>query len=136
MTTNTLKTRNVLLSRYVRRCKPTAYKHCWDRGAHTVKYKVARFLVSTSVNSHQLLYVVMCHFGTSAEMSGPKDRSVRTYGPDCLGIRTEMSQCQKVSVMKCPDTLALVPNCPKTLRHWCRTVSGPNCLRSDVSVSS
>ena len=34
------------------------------------------------------------YFGNSAEMSGPKDRSVWTYCPNCLGIRTGMSRCQ------------------------------------------
>ena len=42
-------------------------------------------------------------------MSRPKDRSVRAYGPKSLSTRTEMS--------------------------WCRSVSGPNCLGSDVSVT-
>ena len=71
--------------------------HCWDQGVHTVKVKIARFLVSTSVNSRQ--YVVMCHtvtghFGTGAEMSGPKDelsgpmvRTVMALGPKCLGAK-------------------------------------------------
>ena len=57
------------------------------------------------------------HCGTSAEMSRPKDRCVRAYGPNCLGIRTGQSQCRNVFV------------------HWCRSISGPNCLGSDVSVS-
>jgi len=38
-------------------------------------------------------------------------------------------------VPECPNTLAPVPYCPKTLLHWCRNVSGLNCLGSDVSVS-
>ena len=47
----------------------------------------------------------------------------------------EMSQCWNVLVPECPNTLAPVPYCPKTLFHWCRNVSGLNCLGSDVSVS-
>jgi len=39
------------------------------------------------------------HLGTSADMSGLKDQSFRTYGPNCLGITTELSQ--KVSMPKC-----------------------------------
>jgi len=50
----------------------------------------------------------------SAEMSGPKDRSVRTCGPNCLSVRTEMSQYRM---------------------SWCRSALGPNCLGSEVSVS-
>ena len=55
------------------------------------------------------------------ELSRPKDRSVWIYGPNYFGIRTEL--CQYRSVLSC------------TLRNWCRSVSGPNCLVSDVSVS-
>ena len=61
-------------------------------------------------------------FGTSAEMSRPNDRIVRNCGPNCVGIRTEMSQCQNV----------LLPRCPRTLGHWCQSVSSPSCLGSDV----
>ena len=67
-------------------------------------------------------------------MSRPKDRSVWAYGPNCLSTRTEMSQCRNVLVPKCPDTSMPVPNCNKTLRHLCQSVSGRNCLGSDVSV--
>jgi len=61
---------------------------------------------------------VVGHFGTSAEMSGPKDGSVRTYmvrtvsasGANCLCA--EMSCCRSV----------------QALRHQCRTVYDTSAL--------
>jgi len=63
------------------------------------------------------------HFSTSAEMSGPKDRSVRTYGPNCLAIRIELSRCRS----------ALVPKCLGSELSWVRCARKPNWLLSWVT---
>jgi len=52
-------------------------------------------LASTSVDinivSMLSCVTVVGHFGTIVEMSLPKERSVRAYSLNCLGLRTEMS---------------------------------------------
>ena len=71
---------------------------------------------------------VVGHFGTSAEMSGPKDGSVRTYmvrtvsasGPNCLGA--EMSCCRA-------RHFGTSAELSTTLRHWCTEVSWVRCVR-------
>jgi len=63
------------------------------KSVHTVEDQVTRFSVNVCYSRQYVVAycnqdAVSC---TCDEMSGSKDRSVRTYGPKCLGIRTEMS---------------------------------------------
>ena len=80
---------------------------------------VIRLEVPTDMHCAVISKKFTPHFCISAEMPGPKDRSVRTYGPNSLSIRIELSQCRNVLVTKC---------------HWCRSVLGPKKTGSDVSL--
>jgi len=73
-----------------KQCKHLRCLHCM----HSVKS-----LLSALSRRCSAVGGVAGHLGTSADMSGLKDQSFRTRGPNCLGITTELSQ--KVSMPKC-----------------------------------
>jgi len=68
------------------------------KSVHSVEDQVTRFSVNVCYSRQYV--VAYCNQDTVSctcdEMSGHKDRSVRTYGPKCLGIRTEMSRVRTV----------------------------------------
>ena len=89
----------------------------------TVLQQSVPYQLSSATFQHTV--AVAGHFGISAEMSRPKDRNVQAYGPNCLGTRTEMSQCRNVLVPKCLNTSAPVPKCLWSELSWVRCVRKP-----------
>jgi len=73
-------------------------------------------LISAQSQRYSIIVTVAGHFSTSAEMSRPKDQSVRTYGPNCLVRRY-------VLVPKCPRTL--LPKCLGCVLSWVQCVCKP-----------
>ena len=71
-------------------------------------------LISAQSQWYCTIVTVAGHFSTSAEMSRPKDQSVRTYGPNCLVRRY-------VLVPKCPRTL--LPKCLGCVLSWVQSVA-------------
>jgi len=97
------------------------------KSVHTIEDQVTRFSVNVCYSRQYVVAycnqdAVSC---TCDEMSGPKDRSVRTYGPKCLGIRTELSWVRCVS--KSDGVKTLRTQDTSDLRHFGTTVMVPKC---------